>query len=184
MCVHSGLFIVFGMLLQFIERHPEDHAQREVSQTLKITGTVLLVLSLLPLSLSIYQMIEEYRFRRLQTMLDDNHNQHTHRHNTNMTYSKRSPMEVNAARYRDSQQLAQFSDAGEKLRDAKDGEYNRRGQWTRQPSSASATSSLSAGFHDEGGGHIATEETHLLARNGLSDDIHDHEGDRGTWGNV
>jgi hypothetical protein len=165
--IFAGLFIVIGGLLTFFPGHPETLEEREAARTLKVTGYVFLVVALLPMSLGIYQMIEERRFRQLQKLLDDKHNEHTHRHMTIM--AKKQAEAEDDVRTRDTQALTLFAMDEDK--------HKRRG---REASSSSASSSGygSPGNSSQG----ATEATHLLAHSGLDDEEQGGGGGGGRGG--
>ena len=173
---------MLGVLLSYMARHPEESDQIAGARAVKVTGQVLLVLSLLPLSLYIYQIIEEYRFRQLQTWLDDHHNEHTHRYNDDMS-CQRSRREVDEVRSRDNQALALFEDDCDKIRNRDDSGDSKRAILRRKSSSDSSTASLSMSNSSNNGNTYGycpgtTETTHLLAGSGVTHD------DEGVWRNV
>jgi hypothetical protein len=71
-----------GGLLSFIKMSDTDtDEQIEVARTLKVAGHAFLVTSLLPMALVVYQLIEEYRFKQLQKVLDIQHDRYVDKHN-------------------------------------------------------------------------------------------------------
>lgn len=144
-CDHAGIFLIVGGLLAFIPHHPRGHQQRQTAETLHVIGCVLLGLTVLPLGLVVYQKMEEYHFIQLQKLLDDTHNEHTHRHNRML--AKKQLEADDDARSRDSQALTLFAVAGER---------NKAKAWEADRKRMSSASS-------DGDG-VVNEATHLLAR--------------------